>query len=85
VLPVHRVIVGARGSPGSLAALGAAEDIARHSEAAILVPVLSWTPLGGDLAEWRAPLPELRRIWKDAASQRLHDALDAAWGEEPPA
>jgi nucleotide-binding universal stress UspA family protein len=79
---VRRVIVGASGSPGSLRALRHAEDLARHSVAA-LIPVLAWTPPGGDLAARRQPCPTLVRIWQDAAWQQLWTALDAAWGEIP--
>ena len=77
----RRVIVGASGSPGSLRALRHAEDLARHSDAA-LTPVLAWVPPGGELAA-RQPCPALVRLWQDAAWQRLWAALDAAWGEIP--
>jgi nucleotide-binding universal stress UspA family protein len=80
VSPVCRVIVGASGSPGSIRALRFAEDIARHSANAELVPVLAWTPPGGELADRRSPSPPMRRVWQQAAAQRLRDALDAAWG-----
>ncbi len=79
---VRRVIVGASGSPGSLRALRHAEDLARH-HGATLIPVLCWTPPGGDLAARRQPCPTLSRIWHEAAWQRLWAALDAAWGEIP--
>jgi nucleotide-binding universal stress UspA family protein len=79
VSPVCRVIVGASGSPGSIRALRFAEDLARHSANAELIPVLAWTPPGGELADRRAPCPPMRRIWQQAAAQRLSDALDAAW------
>lgn len=78
----RRVIVGASGSPGSLRALRYAEDLARH-HGALLIPVMAWTPPGGDLAERRSPSRHLRRIWEQAASQRLAKALDAAWGTVP--
>jgi nucleotide-binding universal stress UspA family protein len=78
---LRRVIVGASGSPGSLRALRHAEDLARHSDAA-LTPVHAWVPPGGEVAA-RQPCPALVRIWHDAAWQRLWDALDAAWGEIP--
>jgi nucleotide-binding universal stress UspA family protein len=79
---VRRVIVGASGSPGSLRALRHAEDLARHS-VATLIPVLAWTPPGGDLAARRQPCPTLDRVWQEAAWQRLWSALEAAWGEIP--
>jgi len=78
---VRRVIVGASGSPGSLRALRHAEDLARHSDAA-LTPVLAWVPPGGDLAA-RQPCPAMVRIWHEAAWQRLWDALETAWGMVP--
>jgi hypothetical protein len=79
VFPVCRVIVGASGSPGSIRALRFAEDLDRHNASAELVPVLAWTPPGGELAGRRAPCPPMRRIWREAAAERLSDALGAAW------
>jgi nucleotide-binding universal stress UspA family protein len=78
----RRVIVGASGSPGSLCALRYAEYLARTT-GATLIPVLAWTPPGGDLADRRTPCPYLRRVWTDDAWQRLREALDAAWGQLP--
>jgi len=83
VLPAAgRVIAGTSGSPGSLAALRYAGDAARCNDVPLLA-VLAWTPPEGDLAERRCPSPYLRRLWADAARQRLRDALDAAWGAVP--
>jgi nucleotide-binding universal stress UspA family protein len=79
---VRRVIVGASGSPGSLRALRYGRETARHNDA-LLIPVLAWTPPGGDLAERRTPSPPLRRIWEQAASQRRAQALEMAWGTAP--
>ncbi len=79
---VRRVIVGTSGSPGSLRALRYAEDLARAHNAT-LIPVLTWVPPGGDLADRRCPCGYLRRIWMDDARRRLQDALSAAWGEVP--
>jgi len=79
---VRRVIVGTSGSPGSLRALRYAEDLAR-AHAAILIPVLAWVPPGGDHADRRQPSGHLRLVWRDAACQRLREALVAAWGEVP--
>src|SRR5579859_2500589 len=78
----RRVIVGASGSPGSLRALRHAEDLARHG-VATLIPVLAWTPPGGDLAARRQPYPALVDVWQESAWQRLWAALEAAWGEIP--
>ena len=78
----RRIIIGANGSPGSIRALRYAEDLA-HFSGAVLVPVLAWTPPGGEMAERQAPSSELRRMWAAAARQRLGDAMDAAWGGRP--
>jgi nucleotide-binding universal stress UspA family protein len=77
-----RVIVGVSESPGSLPALRYAENLARR-EGAPLVAVHAWVPPGGELAERRCPSSHLRKVWQEAASQRLHQALDAAWGCVP--
>jgi nucleotide-binding universal stress UspA family protein len=79
---LRQVIVGATGSPGNIAALRCAGDIARL-RAARLVAVHAWVPPGGDLAERRAPSAELRRIWREAARARLQEAIAAAWGGPP--
>jgi nucleotide-binding universal stress UspA family protein len=78
----HRIIIGANGSPESIRALRYAEDLA-HLGGATLVPVIAWTPPGGETAERRAPSAELRRAWATAAKQRLCDAMAAAWGGSP--
>jgi len=80
VSSVRRVIVGASGSPGSLRALRYAQHLARDLDAT-LVPVLSWLPPDGDLADRRTPREELRRIWAQDARQRLQDTLSLAWGD----
>jgi nucleotide-binding universal stress UspA family protein len=82
VLGVRRVIAGVSGSATSLRALRLAEQIARES-GALLIPVLAWTPPGGEQAEKRMPSSELGRVWQEAACRRLHDALIAVWGAEP--
>jgi nucleotide-binding universal stress UspA family protein len=48
-----------------------------------LVPVLAWTPPGGDLADRSHPSPYLREIWRDAAWQRLWEAITLALGGVP--
>jgi nucleotide-binding universal stress UspA family protein len=78
-----RLVVGTSGSPGSLPALRYALHLARRNDVP-LVAVLAWVPPGGDLGERRCPSAYLRRIWAQAARQRLNDALDAAWGCVPP-
>ena len=79
---VRQVIAGVSGSPGNIAALRYAGEIARL-RAARLVAVHAWEPPGGDLGERRQPSLELRRLWKDAARARLHDALGVTWGGRP--
>jgi nucleotide-binding universal stress UspA family protein len=79
---VHRVIVGASGSPGSLRALRHAEHLARDFDAT-LMPVLAWLPPDGDLADRRTPCDELRRIWAQDARQQLVGRLNLAWGALP--
>lgn len=79
---IHRVIVGASGSPGSLPALRYAEDLARAHHA-ILMPVHAWTPPGGDIADRRFPCGYLRRMWHAEAGRQLQDAITAAWGQTP--
>jgi hypothetical protein len=44
-----------------------------------VVAVQAWTPPGGDLAERRCPSPGLRRVWAEAAGERLEEAVRAAW------
>jgi nucleotide-binding universal stress UspA family protein len=78
----RRVIVGVSGSPGSLQALRYAAALAR-SDSAVLTPVLAWMPPGGDFADRRAPSPELRKAWKQAAWDRLWRAVELAIGGPP--
>jgi nucleotide-binding universal stress UspA family protein len=79
---IGRLIVGVSGSPGSLCAVRFALQVARRTDVPV-VAALAWVPPGGDLAERRFPNPELRRIWADAAGQRLTQALTAACGGVP--
>jgi nucleotide-binding universal stress UspA family protein len=78
-----RLVVGASGSPGSLIALRYARALACRLDVRVLA-VQAWTPPGGDLAERRCPSAGLRRVWAEAAAQRLQDAIGAAWGGVPP-
>jgi nucleotide-binding universal stress UspA family protein len=71
------------GSVGNLQALRTAAAEARRREAA-LVAVHAWVPPGGELAERRCSVPELRQVWQDAAWRRLSEAFDAALGGPPP-
>jgi nucleotide-binding universal stress UspA family protein len=79
---VRRIIVGVHGTLGSLQALRYATAEARRRDVP-LVPVTAWLPPGGDLAERRHPSPYLRKIWRDAAWQRLWGAFDAGLGGMP--
>jgi len=79
---VRRIFVGVHGSLGSMQALRYATDEARRRDVP-LIPVLAWLPPGGDLAERRSPSPYLRRVWLDAAWQRLWTAFDAGLGGVP--
>ncbi|MGW3185830.1 universal stress protein [Kitasatospora sp. NPDC001119] len=78
-----RVVVGVSGSLGSLAALhrGAAEA---RDRGAVLVPALAWEPPGGEHGYRRSPCPPLLAAVREAADQRLRDALDAAFGGSDP-
>jgi nucleotide-binding universal stress UspA family protein len=77
-----RLVVGASGTPGSLCALRYALSLA-HRHDVPLVAVHAWVPPGGDLAERRFPIPELRRVWAEAAGERLGEALATACGDAP--
>lgn len=79
---VRRVFAGVSGSPGSLQALRYAAGLARLHDSA-LIPVLAWTPPGGDLADRGGSSTYLREVWKEAAWQRLRKTLELAFGEVP--
>ena len=79
---VRRIIVGVHGSLGSLQALRYAADEAGQRHVPLLA-VTAWVPPGGDLAERRHSSPYLRKIWRDAAWERLWDAFDAGLGGVP--
>jgi len=79
---VRRIVVGVHGSLGSLQALRYAADEARERDVP-LVPVIAWVPPGGDLAERRHSSPYLRKIWRDAAWEKLTTAFDDGLGGMP--
>ena len=81
-MSARRFVVGVSGSAGSLQALRYAAQLARN-DAATLTPVLAWSPPGGDIAERRCPNPELRRVWREAAWDRLWQSIDMAIGGPP--
>jgi nucleotide-binding universal stress UspA family protein len=78
----RRVIAGVNGSVRSLAALRVAAAEARRA-GAMLLPLLAWAPVGGEIAYQRAPCPILLRVWEHAACERLRDAFDDAFGGVP--
>jgi nucleotide-binding universal stress UspA family protein len=82
VATVGRVIVGVHGTLGSLQALRFAADEARRRDAP-LVAVIAWVPPGGDMAERRNSSPYLRKLWREAAGERLREAFDAGLGGIP--
>jgi nucleotide-binding universal stress UspA family protein len=82
VTTVRRIIVGVHGSLGSLQALRYAAAEARERGAA-LVPVIAWTPPGGDAAERSRPSPYLRQVWREDARKRLWAAFEAGLGGLP--
>jgi nucleotide-binding universal stress UspA family protein len=82
VVAVRRIIVGVHGSLGSLQALRHAADEARE-RCVPLVAVIAWTPPGGEMAERSRPSPYLRRIWREEAGKRLHEAFDVGLGGVP--
>jgi len=77
-----RVVVGVDGSLGSLQALRFAVGHAR-AFGAVLVPVLAWTPPGGELGNRRYPVASLTAQWQHDAATRLHTAFDEALGGQP--
>ncbi|MFE6868796.1 universal stress protein [Kitasatospora sp. NPDC057692] len=77
-----RVIVGVSGSLHSLTALHRAADEARD-RGAVLVPVLAWTPAGGEYNYRLRPCPPLLRAWQAMADARLDQALEEAFGGLP--
>ena len=79
---VRRIIVGVHGSLGSLQALRFAADEARQRNVPLLA-VTAWVPPGGDMAERRHPSPYLRKLWREAAWERLWTAFDAGLGGLP--
>ena len=79
---VCRIIVGVHGSLGSLQALRFAADEARQRSIPLLA-VTAWVPPGGDMAERRHSSPYLRKIWRDAAWERLWAAFDTGLGGMP--
>ena len=78
----RRVVVGVHGSVTSLAALRTGLEQARARDA-ILVPVLAWSPVGGELTYRKAPCPQLLETWRRNAVDTLRTAFDEALGGVP--
>ncbi|MFE9422049.1 universal stress protein [Kitasatospora sp. NPDC006697] len=74
----QRVVVGVSGSLGSLTALHRAAGLARESGAE-LKAVLVWTPPGGEYSFRRAPCPPLLTACREAAVERLREAMAQAF------
>ncbi|WP_033822599.1 universal stress protein [Kitasatospora sp. MBT63] len=77
-----RVIVGVSGSLGNAAALRRAVAEAERRDA-VLVPVIAWTPPGGEAAYRTRPCPPLSKLWERAAADRLDAAFARAFGGYP--
>ncbi|TQF01251.1 universal stress protein [Kitasatospora acidiphila] len=77
-----RVIVGVSGSRRSAAVLqrAAAEAARRGVE---LVPVIAWTPVGGEPAYRTQPCPSLAAAWEKAARARLDQVFAEVFGGYP--
>jgi hypothetical protein len=78
-----RVIVGVRDRVGDAALLrrAAAEARLRH---AVLVPVLAWTPVGGEALYRTHPSRELEREWERNACVELDELVTDTFGPEEP-
>jgi len=77
-----RIVVGVDGSTGSLQALRYAVGHAR-AVGGLLVPVLAWTPPGGESAYRRQHASPSSWDWRPGAEQRLRTAFDEALGGLP--
>ncbi|MGF1430580.1 universal stress protein [Kitasatospora sp. LaBMicrA B282] len=77
-----RVIVGVSGSARSAAVLqrAAAEAARRGAE---LVPVIAWTPVGGEQVYRTHPCPSLAKEWEKAARARLDEVFTDVFGGYP--
>ncbi|MBF9068306.1 hypothetical protein [Streptacidiphilus fuscans] len=69
-----RVIVGVRDSAKGRAQLRRAAAEARRQQA-VLVPVLAWSPAGGEHLYRTRPCPELAREWEQRACAKLDDVV----------
>ncbi|SEL13841.1 hypothetical protein [Streptacidiphilus jiangxiensis] len=78
-----RVIVGVRDRVGDVPLLhrAAAEARRRH---AVLVPVLAWTPVGGEALFRTHPSRQLEHAWEHNACVELDELVTDAFGPEEP-
>ncbi|MEZ0067970.1 hypothetical protein ABIA32_003986 [Streptacidiphilus sp. MAP12-20] len=76
-----RVIVGVRDSAKGRAQLRRAAAEARRQHA-VLVPVLAWSPAGGELLYRTRPCPELAHEWEQRACAKLDDVVAEALSAE---
>jgi nucleotide-binding universal stress UspA family protein len=49
----------------------------------VLVPVLVWQPVGGEVAYRTHPCPPLLKLWEQAACDRLDAAFEQTFGGRP--
>ncbi|WKD37048.1 universal stress protein [Streptomyces xanthophaeus] len=76
-------MVGATGTPGSLAALHQAAAEARVRDAELWA-VLAWQPPGGELGSRNGLGPDAAAQCRAAAVERLREVLDTAFGAVRP-
>jgi nucleotide-binding universal stress UspA family protein len=79
---ISHVIAGVSGSPRNLPALRHAAALARD-HGAVLIPLHTWTPPGGELADGRWSSRYLRQVWEHDAWERLWAAANTALGGVP--
>ncbi|MFD4246800.1 universal stress protein [Streptomyces sp. NPDC058525] len=80
---MRRVVVGATGTPGSLAALHRAAAEARVRDAELWV-VLAWQSPGGELGSRNGLGPSVLAECRSVAVGRLREVLDTAFGAGKP-
>lgn len=76
-----RVIVGVRDSAKGRAQLRRAAAEARR-KGAVLVPVLAWSPAGGELLYRTRPCPELAHSWEQRACAKLDEVVTGTLATE---
>jgi nucleotide-binding universal stress UspA family protein len=77
-----RVVVGISGNLGNLAAVHAAVDEARRSNAPLLA-VIAWAPPGGEIGYRRAPWKPILDLARERAEAMVMDAFRDAFGGKP--